>query len=259
MTTLRLAMPCLAVGLLVPVAVAGEPDAARGVTVFAAASLTDVLPKVAAARGKDAPPATFNFDASSRLAKQIEAGAPADLFLSADAEWMDHLEKSGRIEAGTRTDLLGNQLVLVVPARAGFVPGAPSELTSKAIERLALAGETVPAGRYARAALTATGVWPAVKDRVVSGENVRTVLAWVAKGEASAGVVYATDARIEPRVRVAFVFPAGTYPSIVYPAAVVKGAKHADEARRFLAFCRGPAARAVFEAAGFLPPPAPKP
>jgi len=229
-----------------------------GLTVLAASSLTESLQKVgeswtAAGHSK----VTFSFDASSRLAKQVEAGAPADLFFSADQEWMDYVVTRGLVDPATRVDLLGNTLVVVVPAASTLSVTSAADLGRAEVKHLALAGESVPAGKYARAALGALGGWDAVKDRVVSGDNVRTTLAWVAGGEAEAGVVYATDARIEPRVKVVWTVPASAHPPIVYPAAVVKSSEQATEAAAFLAFCRSEAGRAVFTAAGFTPAPTP--
>lgn len=218
------------------------------VLVLAASSLTESLQKVATAwTAQGHPTVTFSFDASSKLAKQIEAGAPADLYISADAEWMDHLDKQGLVEP--RVNLVGNSLVAIVPAGSGASP----DLTRPEIKHLALGAETVPIGRYARAALASLGTWEAVKERVVTGDNVRSVLGWVATGEAEAGVVYATDALVEPRVRAVYTFPAASHPRIVYPAAVVKGATHRGDAAAFLAYCRSTAGLAVFYAAGFSP------
>lgn len=224
--------------------------------VLAAASLTEVLQEagaVWAAKGHPAP--AFSFDASSKLAKQIEAGAPADLYLSADQQWMDHLDGRGLLAPGTRVDLVGNTLVVVVPAASAPGPAGPEDLARPSVRRLGLAGENVPAGRYGRASLRSLGLWDTLAERVVSGDNVRTVLGWVATGEVDAGLVYATDAPVEPRVRVAFRLPASSHPPIVYPAAVVKGAPHPREAEAFLAFCEGSEGRTIFAAAGFPPPP----
>ena len=231
------------------------PADGPSLTVLAASSLTEALPGVGAAwTAAGHPPITFSFDGSSTLAKQIDAGAPADLYFSADTHWMDWLSERGRIEPGTRVDLLGNRLVLIVPASGINAPKRASDLMDPAMRRLALAGESVPAGRYARAALQSLGVWESVAPRVVSGDNVRTVLGWVATGEADAGVVYATDAAVEPRVRVAHAFPPDSYPPIVYPAAALKGAPHAKDAADFLAYCASPPGMAVFLDAGFTPP-----
>lgn len=223
-----------------------------GLVVLAAASLTESLQKVAAAwTAKGNPRVIFSFDASSRLAKQVEAGAPADAFFSADTTWMDYVDTRGLVTG--RADLVGNSLVAVVPAASMLPIKAPADLALPGVQHLALGGESVPAGKYGRAALTTLGALDAVRGRIVSGDNVRTVLSWVATGEAEAGVVYLTDARVEPRVKVAFTFPATSHPAIVYPMAVVKGAAHARQASEFLAYCRSPEGMAVFVAAGFSP------
>ncbi|MSP61126.1 MAG: molybdate ABC transporter substrate-binding protein [Myxococcales bacterium] len=246
----RLALACLAAS-----GIAGclrSDPAAATLQVWAAASLSEVLPPVAAAfHARGGPSVTLVFDASSRLARQIEAGAPADAFFSADAGWMDHLAGRDLLAAGRRSDLLGNRLVVIVPVDSTFIPASPAELASPSVTRIALAGATVPAGRYARAALESAGVWAQLEERVIAGDNVRTTLAWVARGAVPAGVVYATDALVEPRVKVAFAFPSSSHPAIVYPAAVIRASQRSDEAKRFLAFCRGPEARAIFAAAGF--------
>jgi len=230
-----------------PARAADPPDP---LAVHAAASLTEALPIVGAAwTARTGQGVTFTFDASSRLAKQIEAGAPADVFVSADTEWVDWLE--ARVPVAARAALLGNTLVAVIRTDAPPLAG-PSALVDPRWRRLALAGENVPAGRYARAALTATRVWSAVEARVVSGDSVRTALAWVAAGEADVALVYRTDARVEPRVKEAFAFPASAHPPIVYAGAALG---RSPSASTFLAFCQSAEARAIFAAAGFTPPP----
>ena len=232
------------------------PAAPQPITVLAASSLTDALGQVGAAwTAAGHPPVTFSFDSSARLARQIEAGAPADAFFSADTAWMSSLDEAGRIVRETRVDLLGNRLVLVVPAGAALRPASASDLADPGIRRLALAGESVPAGRYGRDALTHLGALAPVADRVVNGDNVRAVLGWVASGEADAGIVYATDAAVEPRVEIAFGFPPDSHAPITYPAAVLTGAAHAADAADFLTYCQGPQAMATFRQAGFTPPP----
>lgn len=229
---------------------------APAVVVLAASSLTETLNKVARAwTARGHPRVTLSFDASSRLAKQIEAGAPADAFFSADEAWMDYLAGKGLIDPATRANLLGNRLVAVLPKRSALQVAGASDLGRPEIGRLALAGENVPAGRYARAALTTLGAWEPVRERVVSGDNVRAVLSWVARGEADAGVVYATDARVEPAVKLAFTFPVSSHPAIVYPAAVVQGSARAADAADFIRYCRSAEGMAVFLAAGFTAPP----
>jgi molybdate transport system substrate-binding protein len=218
--------------------------------VFAASSLAGTLDEVAdrwSARGN--PPVSVHFDASSRLARQIEAGAAADAFFPADLEWMAYLETRGRIAVGTRVELLENTLVIVVPAGSTRTVAAPADLA--ALERIGMAAESVPAGRYGRAALGALGVWTDLAPRIVEGDSVRTVLAWTAGREVEAGIVYGTDARAEPRVRTAYTFPVSSHPPIVYPAAVIEGARGAAAAAAFLGWCAGPEAGAVFAAAGF--------
>ncbi|NJD89340.1 MAG: molybdate ABC transporter substrate-binding protein [Betaproteobacteria bacterium] len=233
------------------------PVAARAaeLTVLAAASLKGPLDAIAADFAKaGGPAARISFAASSALARQVEAGAPADVFVSADLGWMDYLDSRGLIAAGTRANLLANELVLIAPrdnpVKLRIAPGFP---VAEALGggRIALANPaSVPAGKYAKAAFTALGVWPSIEGRVAGAENVRAALALVSRGEAPLGVVYRTDAMADPGVRVVDAFPAGTHPTIVYPAAALKGGRVA-EAKRFLDHLRSPAARATWERAGF--------
>jgi molybdate transport system substrate-binding protein len=242
--------------LLTLLACRADPEPAL-VTVLAPSSLTDVLPRVAEAwTAETGQRAALTFDASSRLARQLESGSVAEVFLSADEQWMDWAAERQLVLPETRRDLLGNSLVTVVPSGSSFVPRSVAELASPEILHLALAGENVPAGRYARAALSNLGGPDAVSARVVSGDTVRTALEWVARGEAQAGIVYATDAEIEPGVQVAFVFPADSHPPIVYPGAVATSSRQRQASVSFLAFCAG-GGRPLFEEAGFvvLPPP----
>jgi molybdate transport system substrate-binding protein len=223
------------------------------VTVFAAASLTDAMKQVADTyKAKSGVSITLSFGASSTLAQQIDQGAGADVFMSADSEWMDFLQKNGRIADGTRKDLLGNELVLVAGRDARPVPKiAPHFDLAGALGdgKLAMADPaSVPAGKYGKAALTALGVWDSVSPKVVEAENVRVALEYVARGEAPFGIVYATDAKVAP-VKVAGVFPENSHAPIVYPVALTNTASPA--ARNFLAFLAGPQARAIFEKAGF--------
>jgi molybdate transport system substrate-binding protein len=250
--TRRSLLWALVVSLLLLVVPAGAAEpAAPPLAVYAAASLAESLPKVGAAwTARTGQGVTFAFGASSRLAKQIGAGAPADVFVSADTEWVDFV--AARVPVTARAALLRNTLVAAVRTDAPALAG-PAALAEPGWRRLALAGENVPAGRYARAALAATGVWGAVEGRVVSGDSVRTALAWVAAGEADAAIVYRTDVRVEPRVREAFAFPASAHPPIVYGGAALAG--RSPSAAAFLAFCQSAEARALFAAAGFTPPP----
>jgi molybdate transport system substrate-binding protein len=228
------------------------PLAAAEVRVFAAASLTDALTEIAGQYGKrTGERIVFNFAGSSTLERQIELGAPADLFASADADKMDRLARLGRIDASTRVSLLSNQLVVVVPRGETTVVRSARDLAK--LRRLALAEpSSVPAGIYARKWLERTGVWASVAPKVVPVENVRAALAAVEAGNADAAVVYRTDAAISKRVRVAYAVPAADGPAIDYPFAVTSDAANAAAAKRFLGFLRSDAARAVFRRYGFI-------
>jgi molybdate transport system substrate-binding protein len=227
--------------------------AAAELQVFAAASLTDALQEIAASYKKDnGDKILLNLAASSTLARQIQEGAPADLFLSADEEKMDSLEKRKLLLAGTRKSVLSNTLVVVVPADSNVKIAAPGDLVSK-VRVLALAEpQSVPAGIYAKQYLRAQKLWDKVIDRVVPTENVRAALAAVESGNADAGIVYKTDAGISKKVKIAYEVPAATGPKISYPFAVVAPSKQPDAARRFLAYLESPAALAVFQKYGFL-------
>jgi molybdate transport system substrate-binding protein len=229
---------------------------AGSITVLAAASLANVLPEI----GRNYEFAThqrvaFSFAASMTLARQVEASAGADIFISADTQSIDYLQMHGLIDARSRRDLLANSLVLIAPADSKISltirPGFPLALALNG-GRLAM-GEpaSVPAGRYAETALMRLGVWDSVSRHLAYGEDVRATLAFVARGEAPLGIVYGTDAHIEPRVRVVATFPANTHPPITYPAALIRDAK--PGAAAFLAYLQGPAARAIFTKAGFTP------
>lgn len=248
-------LPCLLLSAC------GAPERSTGqapeLLVLAASSLTDALPRaVAGWRGPGGARVRFGFDATSRLAPQLGRGAPADLFVSADETWMDWAEEKGLVVPGSRVELLRNELVVVTPAnRRNGGPEAPSDTDGwRALRHLALAGENVPAGRYAREALERAGAWELVADRVIRGGSVRATLEWVAQGEVTAGVVYRTDARAEPRVRVAFAFPPGPGARVAYHAAITTDAPHPEAARALLSHLRGLEAGGVFEAAGFQRP-----
>lgn len=237
----------------------GAPGLARaqdGVVVFAAASLKNALDDVAASWTRDTgkPAPKISYAASSALAKQIEQGAPADLFISADLAWMDYLAERKRIKTDTRFNLLGNKIVLIAPRDT---KAATVEITGPAL-KAALAGgrlamgnvAAVPAGKYGKAALEKLGAWDTVKGDVAQADNVRAALALVARGEAPLGVVYATDAAIDPGVKIVATFPDGSHPPIIYPAALTADAKNAD-ARAFLDYLRSARARPAFEKQGF--------
>ena len=232
--------------------------AEKALTVFAAASLTNVLQEAGDAyTAQTKLPLRFSFAASSALARQIESGAPADVFVSADQEWMDYLQARGLIRPATRADVVSNALVLVAPADSTaslrIAPGFALAAALGRDGRLATGDPaSVPVGKYAQSALTALGVWASVAPRIVAADNVRTALNFVARGEAPFGIVYATDAKSEPKVRIVDSFPASTHDPIRYPAAATVAA--GPEAAAFLAFLRGPVARAIFDRAGFGEP-----
>lgn len=240
-------------------AVAAMPAVARAqapLVIFAAASLKNALDEIAVAWSKQAgrPMPRISYASSSTLAKQMEQGAPADLFVSADLDWMDYAQAKGLVRPDTRVNLLGNRIVLVAP-RASSLTAVP--ITADGLSR-ALAGgrlatgnlESVPVGKYGKAALEKLGAWSAVKDHVAQAENARAALLLVSRGEAPLGLVYATDAAADPGVRIVATFPPGSHPPIVYPAALAKESGNAD-GRGFLDFLRGAAARAIFEGQGF--------
>lgn len=244
----------LAALLLAPAASAAE----RGPLVLAAASLQESLTEAAdawAGQGHARP--VLSFAASSALARQIMAGAPADLFLSADEPWMDAVQKAGLLRGGTRTTLLGNRLVLIAPAgsKVRLMPARGFPI-ARALGggRLAVADpDAVPAGKYAKAALTSLGVWRGVAGRLAPAENVRAAMALVERGAAPLGIVYATDAKASRAVRVVGTFPASSHAPIRYPVAVLKASRHKD-ATAFRAFLLSRQARAIFARHGFSAP-----
>ncbi len=229
---------------------------AQEVTVFAAASLTDAMKDISAEWTKGGhQPLRLSFGSSSTLARQIEQGAPANLFASADTKWMDFLIEKNLIATDTRKDLLGNELVLIVPAdkarRVTIAPGMDLGALLGADGRIATGDPAhVPVGLYARQALTKLGLWDAVMPRLARTEDVRAALLLVERGEAPAGIVYATDAAVTKGVAVAGVFPAGSYDPVVYPFAVTK-AGDTPAARAVMTFLAGPQARAIFVKRGF--------
>ena len=229
----------------------------RPPVVLAAASLQESMNAAAdawAKRGHVRP--TLSFAASSALARQAAAGAPADLFVSADVEWMDDLDRRGLLARGSRVNLLGNRLVLIAPAdrqvRVALRPGVDLRRTLNG-GRLAMADpDAVPAGRYGKAALTRLQAWDGVAPSVVRAENVRAALALVERGAAPLGIVYATDAKASAKVRVVSVFPAASHPPITYPIARLKASRNV-EGERFRRFLISPAGRAIFVRYGFSP------
>jgi len=237
--------------LALPVAVHGTET----VTVFAAASLAQAITDLADVfTAKGGGKVTPSFAGSSILAKQIENGAPANLFISADEDWMNYLADRQLIVPPSRLDLLGNRLVLIAlresPIRGEIGPGFPlAQLLGDS--RLATADpDHVPAGKYAKAALGKLGVWTGIESKLARADNVRAALALVERGECALGIVYATDAAISMKVRIVGAFPEDTHPPIVYPVALVSG-KDTPASRSFLDFLKTPEARSVFEKYGF--------
>jgi molybdate transport system substrate-binding protein len=198
--------------------------------------------------------AVISYAASSALAKQIEAGAPADIFISADLDWMDHVAQRNLIRPDTRRNLLGNRIVLIAAKdsklAATIVPGFDLAALLGG-GRLAMgAVDSVPAGKYGKAALEKLGAWNGVKDHLAQAENVRAAMVLVSRGEAPLGIVYQTDAAADPAVRIVGTFPQGSHPPIIYPAAVTRASTNADAAA-FLAFMRSDTARIALEGQGF--------
>ncbi|WP_225767328.1 molybdate ABC transporter substrate-binding protein [Inquilinus sp. Marseille-Q2685] len=235
----------------------GAPAGAKAqdVTVFAAASLKDALDAINAQWQADAGhKATISYAASSALAKQIEAGAPADVFISADLDWMNYLADRKLIKPETRSTLLGNRIVLVAPKDSAVqLTIAPNFELAKALGdgHLAMADvKAVPAGKYGQAALEKLGVWSSVQGKVAQAENVRATLALVSRGEAPLGIVYQTDAAADPGVKVVGTFPADSHPPILYPVAVLAG-NNKPEAQAFVDYLKSSAAKPLFEKQGF--------
>ncbi|MGD9919899.1 MAG: molybdate ABC transporter substrate-binding protein [Pseudorhodoplanes sp.] len=239
------------------VALAPQPGFAqdKSITVFAAASMKNALDDVNAAYTKaTGVKVVASYAASSALAKQIEEGAPADVFVSADLKWMDYLIDKKAINAGTRVNLLGNKLVLITSkdSKIGDVkPGQGFDLARLAGDSRIAIGEvtSVPAGRYAKAAMETLGMWATAQPKLAMADNVRAALLLVSRGEAALGIVYATDARVDPGVRIIGTFPDGSHPPVTYPVAATTNAK--PEVAGYLAFLRGKTARDMFEKYGF--------
>jgi len=250
----------IACGAIVALAILAARPAAIAqqttVTAFAAASLKNALDDVDQTFTQNSGMRVVaSYAASSAMIKQIENGAPADVFASADLDWMDYGAQHKLIREDTRVNLLGNELVLIAPkdsnvARAEIGPGF--DLAGLAGNGRIVTGDVraVPVGKYAKVALEKLGIWGAVSPKVAMTENVRAALTLVARGEAALGIVYATDAKAEPSVKVIGVFPADSHPPIVYPVALTMTAK--PVASQYLTFLRSPAAQALFEKYGFM-------
>jgi len=253
---LTAATTCLAVLAMVTGIVPGSADAqGKDLLVFAAASLKNALDDVNGQYLKDTGQrVVVSYAASPALAKQIEAAAPADVFISADLDWMDYLAQRKLIRPETRVNLLGNRLVLIGPAGARDVAIGPGFALAALLGggRLAMADpDSVPAGKYGKAALDRLGVWTSVQDKVARAENVRAALALVSRSEAPLGIVYQTDAAADTGVKIIGVFPGDTHPPITYPVAAVATSSHPTTSA-YLAYLRSAAARQLFERQGFI-------
>jgi len=241
------------------VALSGAPQpliAQEQITVFAAASLKNALDDTNTAFTKATGiRVVSSYEASSALARQIEQGAPADVFISADLRWMDYVAERKLIKPDTRMNLLGNKLVLIAPAdsKLGNVTiDQGFDIAKLAGDgRIAIADvKAVPAGLYAKAALEKLGAWSAAEPKLAQAENVRATLAFVARGETPVGIVYETDAKVEPKVKIVGTFPDSAYPPVIYPVAATADTKNSGAAQ-YLNFLRTPAAKAIFEKYGF--------
>ena len=257
MLTSRGSWLALLTAAVLSLAAGTAPAAAQGrdVLVFAAASLKNALDEIAAQWQRESgKKAAISYATSNTLIKQIEQGAPADIFISADLDWMDYGQQKNLIKPDTRSNLLGNRLVLVAPKdsniSANIQPGFDLAALLKG-GRLAMGNvDAVPAGKYGKAALEKLGAWDGVKDKIAQAESVRAALLLVARGEAPLGVVYQTDAASDPTVKIVGTFPENTHPPIIYPIALTKESTSPD-ASAFLNFIRSPAARPIFERQGF--------
>src|SRR5579863_5655346 len=234
---------------------AASAASARDIVIFAAASLKNALDEATAAyQAGGGEKSDVSYAASSALARQIESGAPADLFISADLDWADYLQKRNLLRDGTRIDLLSNRLVMIAPAASSqtvdIMPGFPLASLLGG-DRLSMADPAaVPAGKYGKAALEKLGVWASVEGKIAPTEDVRAALTFVSRGEAPLGIVYATDAAVDKGVKIVGVFPPDSYPRIVYPAAITRDSED-PQAAALLSFLQSERARQIFEKWGF--------
>jgi molybdate transport system substrate-binding protein len=250
---LKSGLAALAIALVM-VAAPGSAKA-EDVLVFAAASLKNALDDAAGSfQQNGGAKVNVSYAASSALAKQIEAGAPADIFISADLDWMNDVQQHGMIQTATRANFLGNVLVLVAPADSTAKIDIKPDFPLAALlgdGRLAMADpDAVPAGKYGKAALQKLGIWDSVENKVARAEDVRAALVFVSRKEAPLGIVYQTDAAADKGVKIVGIFPSDTYPPIIYPIALTAESKNLDAAK-FLAFLRSADAKPFFEKQGF--------
>ncbi|TAJ35976.1 MAG: molybdate ABC transporter substrate-binding protein [Reyranella sp.] len=252
----RRALLAVTAGLLLTSVAPAMAQSKDAVVVLAAASLKNALDDASAAWAMQTGKATkTSYAASPALARQIEAGIPADLFISADIPWMDYVAEHKLIKPASRSDFLGNEIVLIAARDSKTELRIDKDFALRAAlgeGRLAMANiDAVPAGKYGKAALESLGVWPSVAARVAQAENVRMALTLVSRGEAPLGIVYRTDAAADPNVRIVGTFPAGSHPPIIYPMALLARSTNPD-AEAFAAYLKSPAARPFFEKQGFV-------
>ena len=240
--------------LLIALLVTQVEASADEILVSAAASLTDVLKEIATGyQAKAKQTLTFNFGPSSGLARQIEEGAPADIFFSADLPQMDTLEKKNLLDPDTRKNLLSNQLVIIVPTDSKLAILSPKDLLKSEVKKIALAEpSSVPVGVYSKTYLSDEGLWNQVDSKLVPVQDVRATLASVESGNVEAGFVYKTDTAISKKVKIVYEVPVDKGPKITYPAAIVKESKHKDAARDFMNYLQSPTAKDAFKKYGFV-------
>jgi len=245
----------LSVGVVLAVLAYTQINAwADEILVSAAASLTDVLKEISSAyQVKSKHTVKFNFGPSNGLARQIEEGAPADIFFSADLPQKDNLDKKSLLDPGTRKSLLSNQLVIIVPADSKIVLSAPKDLLKADVKKIALAEpSSVPVGVYSSKYLTDEGLWDQVKPKIVPVQVVRATLASVESGNVEAGFVYKTDAAVSRKVKIVYEVPIDKGPKITYPVAIVKESKRKDAARDFMNYVQSPSSKEAFKKYGFV-------
>ena len=224
----------------------------KSLTIFAASSLTNVLPEVVEAWKKEEAQSTvFNFESSGKLAKQIELNAPANLFFSADKNWINKLKKKKIFNENETKNILSNRLIIIVHKNQSKIFQTPSFLKEAWVKHIALANENVPAGKYGREALEKNKLLSLVQGKIISGENVREALAWVSKKEAEAGIVFYTDSLIQNKIKVAYQFKKTDHSPIIYSLGVIAKSTNLKKAQDFFSFCQTKKAQNIFQKAGF--------